>query len=68
MKRFFSVLFMFVLLCTSFSCKKEPPPTIVEGVIIDSKTGAPVSNATIEVSIISIPLICRPIRIQSIYC
>lgn len=32
-----------------FSCKKEPPSTIIKGIVIDSKTNTPIRNASVEI-------------------
>lgn len=51
MKYFYPILLLTVLLCTFYSCKKDPPPTVLEGNVIDSESGAPIPNALIEIII-----------------
>lgn len=48
MRRLLQFFSLVALLCTFFSCKKDSFPTIVKGIIVDSKTGAPLEGATVE--------------------
>ncbi|MCC6281897.1 MAG: hypothetical protein IT262_14935 [Saprospiraceae bacterium] len=48
MLRSLPLLVIIALFCSFFSCKKDPLPTIVKGTVVDSKTGEPIPNATVE--------------------
>lgn len=50
MNRYFSML-LIALCCLVLSCKKEFGSTILNGNIVDSVTGAPVTNASISFSV-----------------
>ncbi|MBL7782377.1 MAG: hypothetical protein JNM22_14225 [Saprospiraceae bacterium] len=45
------ILLHIVLICTFLSCKKDPAPTIIKGIVVDSKTNEPISAASIALNI-----------------